>query len=219
MNLPACVNGVCSAAISALVCGAPSTPAWNTDVQTKLMATGAFSKVDVMACNQTTPTLNQLQQYQSVLAFSDTSFANAGTLGDNLADYVTGGGYAVVAVFANASVALGGKWISQGFNLIAANGQTQPNENQALIIVDNMSPLVAGVTKLTASSGYQSTGSVANGGIVVAKWGDGAPLIVRGVKNNKNRAELNFYPPSVTVRNDFWSGDGATIMKNALLYR
>src|SRR5581483_129615 len=182
-------------------------------------ATGAFSKVDVIQCNQTTPTLQTLQLYQSVLAFSDTSFANAATLGDNLADYVTGGGYAVVATFANASVPLAGKWISQGFNLIAASGQTQPNESQALIIVDNSSPLVAGVSTLTASSGYQSTGGVVNGGIVVAKWGDGAPLIVRGVKNGKNRAELNFYPPSSTSRNDFWNGDGATIMKNALLFR
>jgi hypothetical protein len=218
-NLPACVNGVCSAAITVLVCGAPSTVSWNTDVQNKLIATGAFSKVDVMQCNQTTPTLAQLQAYQSVLVFSDTSFANAGTLGDNLADYVTGGGYAVVATFANASVLLGGKWISQNFNLIAGNGQTQPGESNALIILDNSSPLVVGVSKLTASSGYQSTGGAVNGGVVVAEWGDGAPLIIRGVKNGKNRAELNFYPPSSTSRNDFWNGDGATIMKNALLYR
>jgi hypothetical protein len=82
-----------------------------------------------------------------------------------------------------------------------------------------MSPLVAGVTTLTATSGYKSTGAVANGGIAVANWGSGKPLIIRGVKNGKNRAELNFYPPSITVRNDFWSGDGAKIMRNALLYR
>ena len=43
--------------------------------------------------------------------------------------------------------------------------------------------------------------------------------LVRGVKNGVNHVELNFYPPSSTARSDFWSGDGATIMKNALLYR
>ncbi len=216
-----CFNKMCTVQVivTALVCGAPSTPAWSTDVQTKLMATGAFSKVDVMACNTTTPTLNQLQAYQSVLAFSDTSFQNAATLGDNLADYVAGGGYAVVAVFANASVALGGKWISQGYNLIQASGQSQPSESLALNILDNSSPLVINVKTLTATSGFKSSGGAVNGGVVVAQWGSGAPLIVRGVKNGRNRAEINLYPPSSTVRNDFWAGDGAIIMKNALIYR
>lgn len=221
MNKPVCYGGMCTdgSLITALVCGAPSTPSWNTDVQTKLMATNAFSKVDVVQCNSSTPTLNQLQQYQSVLVFSDTSFANAATLGDNLADYVAGGGYAVVATFANASVLLGGKWISQGYNLINGSGQTQPSEASALQILDAQSPLVVGVTTLTATSGYKSTGGVVNGGTAVANWGSGAPLIVKGVKNGRNRAELNFYPPSSTVRNDFWAGDGAKIMKNALIYR
>ena len=221
-NKPVCFGGSCTdgTLISALVCGAPSTPAWNTDVQTKLMATGSFSKVDVMACNSVTPTLQQLLGYQSVLVYSDTSLANVATLGNNLADYVDQGGYAVVATFANASVTpIAGRWSQQGYNLVNPTGQTQPSESQPLQIVDAMSPLVAGVTTLTATSAFRSTGGVVNGGVAVANWGSGAPLIVRGVKNGRNRAELNFYPPSITVRNDFWSGDGAKIMRNALLYR
>ena len=65
----------------------------------------------------------------------------------------------------------------------------------------------------------ERSGTATNGGVVVAEWGSGKPLIVRGVKNGVNHVELNFYPPSSTVRSDFWVGDGATIMKNALLYR
>jgi hypothetical protein len=172
-----------------------------------------------MACNTTTPTVAQLQAYQSVLVYSDTSFADATTLGDNLATYQSGGGYVVVATFANASVALAGTWSSGGYNLIAASGQESPSEASALVILNTSSPLVTGVSTLTATSAYQSAGGVANGGTVVAEWGSGTPLIVSGVKNSAKRAELNMYPPSSTARSDFWSGDGATIMKNALLYR
>jgi len=221
-NKPICVGGQCSdnSQITALICGAPATPSWNNDVQSKLMATNAFLKVDIMACNSMTPTLVQLQQYQSVLVYSDSAFQSPTTLGDNLADYVAGGGYAVVAVFATCSnIPISGKWTAQGYNLIQQSPQSGGNESSPLQIVDAMSPLVVGVSTLTTSSGYKSPGGAVNGGIVVAKWGSGAPLIVRGVKNGRNRAEINMYPPSATVRNDFWSGDGAKIMKNALTYR
>jgi hypothetical protein len=219
-NKPVCSGGVCTDGkkISAMLCGA-TQQAWLGDVQTKLLATNAFTAVDVVNCGSSTPTLAQMQGYQSILAFSDSGFQNAATLGDNLADFVAGGGYAVVAVFANASVPLSGKWSSQGYNLINPAGQDQPSESGALKILDLSSPLVAGVSTLTATAGYKSTGLATNGGIVVAQWGGGAPLIVRGVKNNRNRAEINFYPPSSGARNDFWVGDGAIIMKNALTYR
>ena len=80
------------------------------------------------------------------------------------------------------------------------------------------SPLVAGVATLTADSAYRSPGGAVNGASVVAKWNDGAVLIVAGATNGQKHAEINFYPPSSTIRSDFWAGDGATILKNALLY-
>ncbi len=216
-----CSGGLCSGSkFNVLICGAPSTSTWNNDIQTKLQATNAFTTVDIMACNTTTPTLAQLQGYGAALVFSDTSFADATTLGNNLASYVSGGGHAVVATFGNtSSLGIGGNWVSQGYNLITLSAQEEPGESGALIIVDNSSPLVAGVSTLTATSAFRSSGTVTNGGITVAEWGSGKPLIVRGVKNGANHVELNFYPPSSTVRSDFWVGDGATIMKNALLYR
>ena len=219
-NKPVCFGGQCTdgSKINVLVCAA-STAQWVTEVQQKLQGTGSFTLVDVVACGSTTPTLQQMLNYQSMLVFSDSGFSNATTLGNNLADYVDQGGYAVVATFANASVLLAGRWISGGYNLIQGSGQEQPAESQPLQILDAMSPLVVGVKTLTATSAYRSTGGAANGGVVVANWGSGKPLIVRGVKNGKNRAELNFYPPSITSRADFWSGDGAVIMRNALIYR
>jgi len=217
---PVCSGGTCiGQRIAVVICGAPGTATWNNDVQTNLQNTNAFSKVDVINCNTTTPSVSTLQGYQAALVFSDTSFNDATTLGNNLATYVSDGGYVVVAVFANASVALGGNWISQGYNLITASGQEEPTITTNPIILNTSSPLVAGVSTLTATAAFRSTGAVANGGVVVAEWGDGKPLIVAGTKNGAKRAELNLYPPSSAARSDFWTGDGATIMKNALLYR
>lgn len=123
-----------------------------------------------------------------------------------------------MATFANASLPITGRWSSGGYGLVNPAGQTGANEAAALQIVDATSPLVTGVTTLTSTAGFRSSGGLINGGVAVANWGSGAPLIVRGAKNGKARAELNFFPPSSTVRADLWTGHGATIMANALLY-
>jgi hypothetical protein len=217
-----CVAGVCSAnKIDALICTGDLGTTNNNDIQSKLMATGAFNKVDLMACTGTTPTLLQLGAYASVLVLSNNTFSNPAALGDVLADYVDAGGYVVVASFAYATgYALTGRWISGGYNLIAVGGYASTSETTNLQIVDLSSPLVAGVNTFTASTAFHNTTAVANGGIVVARWGTSAtPLIVRGVKNSRARVDLNMFPPSNAAVSGYWIGDGATIMKNALLFR
>ena len=153
-----------------------------------------------------------------VLVFSDTGFLDVVTLGNNIADDFDAGGRLVIATFANASVPIQGRWATGNYQLINPAGQQQPPESAALQIVDAASPLVAGVKTLTATAAYRSTGAPIHGGVVVAEWGGGATLSVRGVKNGVTYAALNMYPPSSTARTDFWAGDGATIMKNALAY-
>jgi hypothetical protein len=201
-----------------LIVGA-SSAAFLADVQAKLIATASFGLVDTFAALAGTPTAALLQQYQSVLVFSDSAFADSTMLGDRVADYFDGGGRVVVTTFANASVPLGGRWSTGGYHLINPTGQKQPAENAPLQILEAGSPLVAGVTSLTASAAYQSTGAVINGGIVVARWGDGSsPLVIRGVKSGRGYCALNFFPASSAVRADFWDGDGATLLRNCLLF-
>ena len=54
----------------------------------------------------------------------------------------------------------------------------------------------------------------------VADWGNSAPLIVRGIINGRNRADLNMFPPSADgLDTNSWKGDGAVIMRNAILYK
>jgi len=203
-----------------LVVAAEYLSDWVYDVHDKLFVTGAFETVDVFDALVGTPTLAQLEAYQAVLVFSDGGgFADTTTLGNNLASAVDAGVRVVTATFADTSIlGPGGRWISGNYNLIALAGQAEPSVTSALQIVDPSSSLAAGVSSLTATSAYRSSGAVVNGGVTVIEWGDGAPLVVRGSKNGMPRVELNFFPPSSAVRASFWVGSGEIIMRNALEY-
>ncbi len=201
------------------VIGAPPLASWNTDVQQKLLGTGKFTGVDVFDAHSGTPSLATMETYGAVLVYSDAGFANSFALGNNLADYVDAGGGVVVAVFADASVALGGRYVSGGYLGINPSGQTQGTELTLGTIHDPSSPIMAGVTSLDGgSSTWRSTGSVRAGSVVVADWLNGAPLVVTTPIGGHQTVALNFYPPSSAVRSDFWntSTQGGLLMANAL---
>jgi hypothetical protein len=52
----------------------------------------------------------------------------------------------------------------------------------------------------------------------VAEWLSGLPLIVRGTVLGRNRVDVNFYPPQVQAGMAVWAGDGAAILRNAVLF-
>lgn len=59
-----------------------------------------------------------------------------------------------------------------------------------------------------------------NGGVTVASWGNGSPLVVRGVVKGRKRVDVNFLPfPSGSAQTQSWTGDGIALLRNALLYR
>ncbi len=214
---PYCVNGACSNVGSRILLLAADS--YSKDVQMVLTALNFFTSVDVMDGTQNTPTLAQLQQYDAVMAWSNSGFKDPAGTGNVLATYFDQGGRVVIAVFANASIAITGNWTAR--QLIMPSGQEEPNDSLGVVNEPN-SPLMSGVTKLAATSAFRSTGGAINGGVVVAAWASGKPLIVRGVLNNRNYVSLNMFPPSAsqtTGRNDFWTGDGAAIMRNALMFQ
>lgn len=194
-------------------------PLWVTDVDTKLEATGSFDVVDIFDATNATPTMLDLQNYDAVLTWTDSGgYDDPAALGNVLADFFDGGGRVVTAVFANASIPIGGRFVTDGYLLIDPTGQTEPMAALGNIL-EPMSPLMNGVTMFAAENSYSSTGGPINGGIVVAEWDDGRPLVVRGTVMGRNRVDLNFFPPSFDARADFWSGDGAELMRNALLFQ
>src|SRR5262245_52129587 len=103
--------------IKIALCGAASgsnTACQWTTPQTALMATGLFSAVDIVNCSTSTPTIQQLGQYDALLAYTNTTPLSNVAWGDVMADYVDQGGGVVVAVFANSTTTAGrniaGRW-------------------------------------------------------------------------------------------------------------
>jgi hypothetical protein len=195
------------------------------DVKAMLDGTSAFAMVDLSDAKAGTPSLATLQAHEAVLVFSDSGWQNATALGDNLAAYFNEGGNVVVAVFANTesgvSQSLGGLWNTLGYDLIPVAQYTALTEDATLGFNEPDSPLLVDVTSLTAVRAFQSPGIVSPTDTVVATWGSGVPLIVRGMRNGRNMVALNFYPPSSRAQSNFWdynTGSGAAIMRNALLY-
>jgi hypothetical protein len=208
-----------------LVCGAASSTNWSEDVRLKIQGTGLFLQVDKFDVTSSTPSLSTLQSYDAVLVFSDGGFENGTAFGDNLADYIDAGGGVVSAVFNNASVPVGGKFNSQTYLVIVPENQTQ-NVRRTLGVIHLPShPAIQGITAFDAgSSSYRTTSATLTpGSYRVADYDNGEFLIAAkddvGPAHAK-RVDLNFYPPSNSVRGDFWvaTSDGAKLMANALMY-
>ena len=190
-----------------------------TDVQAKQMATGVFDVVDLFDASDSTPAVADLARYDVALVYSNMVFADPVALGNNLADYFDLGGRVVTAVGANS---LG--WAVEGrFGADYLLIDPQPviyNPDSLGDLLEPLSPLLKDVVTLVEPGGYHgAVGATKNGGIVVARWASGAPLVVRGTIDGRNRADLNLFPVSADEGSDHWTGNGAELIRNALLYR
>jgi hypothetical protein len=82
-------------------------------------------------------------------------------------------------------------------------------------------PLLAGVSKLDGGfSSYNATGGLNIYAIDVADWSNGTPLVAYRNIGGGMVVGLNLYPPSSSVRSDFWHAetDGGTLMANAMAF-
>jgi hypothetical protein len=217
---------ICDAVL--VVC---ASAAFCTDAQTRLRGTGAFATVDTFDASSGTPTAAQLAAYHAVVAFSHSGgFSDPALLGDRLAAYHDQGGGVVIAPFANANAPGYGNTLkgaygtpSNGYALLDyANGSYSYPADTLGDVMEPQSPLMVGVTSLSALHAYRSTSSVISGrGVVVARWRGGGqePLVVRGTRGNRTLVELNFFPGSIDAYvSSGWTGDGALLMRNALKY-
>ncbi|RVU49329.1 PEP-CTERM sorting domain-containing protein [Rubrivivax rivuli] len=206
-----------------VILGAPGSPAWNLDVKAKIEATGLISGgVDIINVSTSTPTLATLLAYDAVLVYSDTGYQNANLLGNVLADYVDAGRGVVEMTFSHyqsGGLALGGRFVSQNYDVFTG-GASQGNCGALGVRDVPGSALFVGVTSFNGgSSAYCNTGiSAKSGAQVLGRWTNGEEFAA--VRNDRAApvVGLNFYAPSSTVRNDFWSAntDGGRIMANAL---
>jgi hypothetical protein len=192
-----------------------------TDVQTYLMNTGMFNLVDTEI--NSTPTLETLRNYDAILVWADNSLDD--TVGDTLAAYIDEGGGVVSAVF-NLFTGWGieGTRFNTDYLLLNLGNFASGATTTLGTVYDANHPIMEGVTSLTNPNEYRSNNAtMTTGSEVIAEWSDGLPLVV--VKENlgpanARRADINIFPPSSTIRGDFWdaSTDGDIILANALLW-
>ena len=204
-----------------LVLGSPGNPDWLLDVEAKLEETNFFN-ADTYLASGGTPTLAELQEYDAVFLFTDAGAADPVALGDVLAAYIEAGDPVVDATFTPNVPITGG---FTAYELYSASGQSNGTNLGIGTIYEPTDPILTGVTNFDGgtASFHNSGGTVAAGAVVIADYTDATPLLIRASDVgplNTRRVFINFYPPSIDVRDDFWdvASDGALIMRNALLW-
>lgn len=208
-----------------------------TDPRDKLMETGLFNSVTIISTTPYggghTPTLDELEQFEAVLTWSNDSHADSVGVGNVLADYVDAGGGVVVAVFTNtttnAARQLLGRWMDEEYYLIEPASGFRSGSPGRIGIGTRLEPghpILEGVETFASPTdfgggGYRpNTVNVMPGARPIVLWEDDALLaVVNDVRPNV--VELGMHPVSGDVNaNYYWdpTTDGGRLMANALLF-
>jgi hypothetical protein len=214
-------NDLCPTEKLAIVAAAP--PGYADEVRNYLMATGKFEFINLYDAAVVTPTLTDLQPHTAVLVFSDKVFLDPVGLGNVVADYYDGGGRVVLAMFSTISgnTHIQGRFGDPAMGYMISNPSgtvSMPMDDSLGMVLDPQSRLMRDVKAFTAVATFKLVGEPVNGANVIARWSSGPPLIVHGVVNGRNRVDVNFYPPATQNMVPHWTGDGAAILRNALLF-
>ncbi|MFZ1783605.1 MAG: PKD-like domain-containing protein [Ferruginibacter sp.] len=194
-----------SGAAKILLAFAEFSGATTTLLINQLLAIPGVTQVDYVNTTATTPSLVQMQVYDVVVALTNSAPTNPVLLGNNLADYIDGGGKVVATTFGWEPnfAAITGRWLSGGYAPFISSSNVFSTANLGIYTVGH--PLMQGVTSLTAF--YRALVSVAPGATQVAAWSDGSPLMaVKG-----NAVGLSAYIGNAGN----WSGDFAKVIVNA----
>jgi len=124
-------------------------------LQYEIQSQPNVAAVDLFDAQNGTPTLPQLRQYDIVVPFSNFTFQDPAKLGDNLADYVDGGGVVVQYGFSFLDFANGygiyGRWSNDGFNPYYYSPYTLFGRAFTLGTFNGGHPLMAGVRTLDSN--------------------------------------------------------------------
>ena len=184
-----------------------------TQLQSEILAEPGVTAVDLFDAQAGTPTLAQLQQYQIVVPYSNFPFLDADTLGNNLADYVDGGGVVVQYGFSHYGpgqpYGINGRWASGNYNPYSYSTNIQFNPF-SLGTFNAGHPLMAGVTML--NSDFENVVSPAAGATEVAQDNFGDSLVAyRPVSGGHTTVGVTAYVGSDATQ----SGDWGKVIVNA----
>ncbi len=200
-----------------------------TDVQSKISGAGSFAAVDVVnIVTQPMPSLAEALEYHSIMIFGGKEFwAVSGEAGDILADYADAGGGVVTCTFVLGSNSgrwiLGGRFDDDRYHVMVPV-QSQTSEHQTLGTVYHPAhPIMDGVNSFDggSSSFRVPVTNLTTGSTLIADWSNGTPLVaVKDLLDMGRRVDLNFYPPSSDIIDDFWTvgTDGDILLANSLTW-
>jgi Dockerin type I domain/Kelch motif len=177
-----------------------------TQLQMEIQAESGVTAVDLFDAQAGTPTLAQLQQYDIVVPYSNFPFADATTLGNNLADYVDGGGIVVQYGFSHYGPAqpygVNGRWVTGNYN--PYNYSTNLELNAFTLGTHNAAhPLMAGVT--TLNSNFANIVTLAAGATEVAQNSLSESLVAfRPVSGGHTTVGVTAYVGNDATQNGDW---------------
>lgn len=181
-------------------------------LQTALESESGISSVSLFDAVDATPDLATLQQYDIVVAFSNSPFLDSDTLGNNLADYVDGGGVVVQQGFSfygpDQAYGVNGRWVTNGYSPYIYS-TTLAFTDQNLGTFDAGHPLMQGVSSL--ANNYHNVVTLEPDALEVAAWDNGDSLIaVRTVGTHTTVGMTGYIGVAATS-----SGDFARVIANA----
>ena len=205
------------------ICGADHLD-YMTDVQTKLLGTGLFNSVSIVDVDTATPTLPELQVFDSVIVYQNTGYNDPNAMGNVLADYADAGGGVVSMVYEIGGAlnpSLGGRWATGGYVLMDRPNNVR-GQSYLGTVHDPTHPIMAGVTSFdggTNSSRPEAT-TVYAGVTRIADWSDGRPLVAVKEMGGVPLAAVTFFPPSSDSGSGSWNPatNGDLLMGNALCW-
>lgn len=215
------VLGIVSSSFAAINVGLVYADNLNLEVSAYLASTGLLGSVTYVDAKYSTPTLAQLNAYDSVLVWGHHGFADNVTLGNNLADYVDGGGGVVLCPFsdsANWSEAplIKGRIAGPTYSATSPDGYIYYSSVGTMGVHDSGSPILAGVTTATGGP-FRSKVIMNPGAVSVAMYADVTTLSMVATNHGGQVVNVNLYPGENTSASDM-TGEYATLYANALIY-
>ncbi len=169
-----------------------------------------------------TPTLQDLEGYETVLVWNQLPYSDKVALGDVLADYSDlGGGVTLMVGSWNSQWRLEGRFMTEAYGSIPF-GAYSPYSSGYLGTVHNPThPIMGGVTSFSTGNfrcGY--TGPLTTGSELIASYNDGMVLAAVKQHSASRTCDLGFWPPSSDIAPSSWdvNTDGDVFMFNCLMW-
>lgn len=221
LSLAAYASSAQAAPLRALIMGDDYTD--QSDLKTDLIGSDGrfdqFNSAGYSLVNSGLPTLTYLQQFDSILVYTNSVSVDYASLTNTLAAYVAGGGGVVIGTFWGQqidSMGLGGGE-SAAWN--ALNPLTNPQFDAYVSLnlgaYNSSHPLMQGVSALSCSvyCGDYLPG-LAPGATLVASWNNGNPLAAYNA--SQDVVNITLFPPNIAYSHV--TGDYAALFANALAF-